>query len=130
MLITFGGISLISLLGLDFMIPLILIPAWFFSFFESHHFRKQMEQGLVLKDQDIFDHQIYDYTPLLKNRRLIGATITIIGILSLMHELDGSEFMIHLFRNWNYYVMVRNSIVPLCLILAGVYMIVKAKKEA
>lgn len=45
MILTFGGVSLISFIGLDFLIPLVLIPAWFFSFFESYHLRRQMEKG-------------------------------------------------------------------------------------
>lgn len=133
MILTFGGVSLIDFLDLDFIIPLLLIPTWFFSFFESYHLKSQMEQGLNLKDQDLFDRQIFDYTPLLKNRRLIGGLITFIGILSLIHELDRSEILVRFFpllRHWNYYSLIKNSLVPLCLILAGIYLIVKAKKEA
>lgn len=131
MLLTFGGMFFISFLGLDFMIPLILLPTWFFSFFESYYLRRQLEQGQTLKDQDLFDCQIFDYTPLLKNRRLIGAIITVIGLLSLIQTLDESGYVTRFFKDWDYYYhMVRISIVPICLILAGVYLIVKASKKA
>ena len=130
MIITFGGASLISFIGLDFLIPLILIPAWFFSFFESHHLRRQMEQGQALSDQDLFDRRLFDYTPLLKNRRLIGFVITVIGIFSLMHEMDRYSILNRLFRDWNYYYMFRGSLIPLCLILGGIYLIVKAKRTS
>lgn len=126
MIITFGGISLISFMGLDFLIPLILIPTWFFSFFESHHLRKQMEQDLIVSDQDLFDRQLFDYTPLLKNRRLIGSSIIVVGILSLIREIDGNFNLGRLFGN--YYYLIRGSLIPLCLILVGIYLIVKAKQ--
>lgn len=128
MIITIGGASLISFIGLDFLIPLVLIPAWFFSFFESYHLRRQLEKGQVIIDRDIFDRQIFDYTPLLKNRRLIGSTIVVIGIFSLIHKLDQYSFLNRLFGSWNYYNLIRGSLIPLCLILAGIYLIAKAKQ--
>ena len=128
MIITFGGTSLISFMGLDFLIPLVLIPAWFFSFFESYHLRRQQEKGQVLNDTDLFDRQLFDYTPLLKNRRLIGSTIIVVGIFSLLHELERYSFLDRLFRNWNYYYLLRGSIIPLCFILGGIYLIAKAKQ--
>lgn len=131
MIITIGGASLFSFIGLDFLIPLVLIPAWFFSFFESHHLRRQMGQGQALYDQDLFDRRLFDYTPLLKNRRLIGFIITVIGILSLMREMDRNSSIINrLFGNWNYYSFFRSSLIPLCLIIGGIYLIVKAKQPS
>lgn len=127
MIITFGGTSLISFMSLDFLIPLVLIPAWFFSFFESYHLKRQQEKGQVINDSDLFDRQLFDYTPLLKNRRLIGSTIIVVGIFSLLNELDHS-FLFHLFEDWNYYNLIRGSLIPLCLILGGIYLIAKAKQ--
>lgn len=129
MIITFGGASLLSFIGLDFMIPLVLIPAWFFSFFESHHLRRQMEQGQRVSDQDLFDRRLFDYTPLLRNRRLIGFIVTIIGILSLMHEIDRYSILDRLFGGY-YYNMFRGGLIPLCFILGGIYLIVKAKQTS
>ncbi|EGW39397.1 B-box zinc finger protein [Desulfosporosinus sp. OT] len=125
MLVTFGGASLISFMGLDFLIPLVLIPTWFFSFFESYHLKNQLDKGQRISDQDLFAHQLLDYTPLLKNRRLIGSVITVIGLISLIHELDRSSFINRLFGN--YYYLLRGSLVPLCLIMGGIYLIIKAK---
>jgi len=126
MIITFGGIALINFIGLDFFIPFIVIPAWFFSFFESHYLRRQAEKGQCINDQDLFDRQLFDYTPLLKNSRLIGSSIVVIGVLSLMRELDHSRVLDRLFGD--YFYILRGSFVPLCLILGGIYLIVKATR--
>ncbi len=129
MIITFGVITLSSYIGLEFLIPLIVIPAWFFSFFESYHLRRQMEQGQTINDQDLFDLQLFDYTPLLKNRRLIGSTITVIGVLSLMRVFENYSILDRLFGSLNYYYVIKGSLIPLCLILGGIYLIVKAKQQ-
>lgn len=126
MLLTFGGISLISFMGLDFLIPLVLIPTWFFSFFESYHLRNQLEKGQIPNDLDLISHQVLDYSTLLKNRRLVGAAICAIGFLSLMRELDRSSLLDRLFGN--HYYLLRGSLFPLCLILGGIYLIIKAKR--
>jgi len=127
MIIAFGGVSLISFIGLDFLIPLLLIPAWFFSFFESHHLRRQLEKGQVICDGDLFDRQLFDYTPLLKNRRLIGLSIIVVGVFSLMHELE--RYLSSLLGNWNrYYYLLKDSLIPLALIVGGIYLISKAKQ--
>lgn len=126
MIITFGGIALINFIGLDFLIPFIVIPTWFFSFFEGHHLRKQVEKGQAINDQDLFDRQLFDYTPLLKNRRIIGFSIVIVGLLSLMHELDQSKVLDRLFGGQFY--LIRGSFIPLCLILGGIYLTVKATR--
>lgn len=128
MIVTFGGVTLINFIGLDFLIPFILIPAWFFSFFESHHLRRRIENGQFIQDQDLFDRKLFDYTPLLKNRRIIGSTILIIGLLSLIQHLDRYSFLRQLIGDWDYYYILRGSIVPLLLIISGIYLVVKATR--
>ncbi|MHB8126766.1 MAG: B-box zinc finger protein [Desulfitobacteriaceae bacterium] len=127
LLITFGVISLSSYINLDFIIPMVLVPTWFFSFFESYKFKRQTEKGLELNDQDLFDRQIFDYTPLLKNRRLIGSTILVIGILGLMRMIERSYKLVSMFGD--YYYVIKDSIIPLCLILGGIYLIIKATQK-
>lgn len=128
MIITFGGIALINFIGLDFLIPFIILPAWFFSFFESHHLRRQAEKGQAIVDQDLFNHQMFDYTPQLKNPRLIGYTIIVIGILGLLRHVDRYSFLPRLIGNWDYYNLLRGSFIPFLLILGGIYLIVKAAR--
>ncbi len=132
MLIPFGAIFIVEFINLESLIPLILIPTWFFSFFESHNFKKLLEKGQALNDQDIFNRQLFDYTPLLKNHRLIGIVLTVIGVLGLLSNIQSSNLFYMLFGdNWSYnnaYNAVRKSIIPLFLILCGIYLIKKAKQ--
>lgn len=128
MVISFGVISLTSYIGLEFLIPIVVIPMWLFSFFESHHLKKQLKKDQTLSDRDLFDRQLFDYTPLLKNRRLIGTITIVIGILSLSRVIEKYSFLDRLLGN--YYYFLKSSIIPLCLILGGIYLIVKAKQNS
>lgn len=127
MIIAFGGFTLINFIGLDFLIPFVVIPVWFFSFFESHHLRKQVEKGQTISDQELFDRKLLDYTPLLKNRRLIGSCVIVVGILSLLRELDHSRVLDRLFGD--YFYLIRGSFIPICLILGGIYLIIQAARS-
>jgi hypothetical protein len=129
MFLALGVIIIPDYIGLNFFIPLILIPVWFFSFFESNSLRKQISKGLPIHDKDLFNHQLFDYTPILKNRRIIGGIITIFGFLSLMHVMERYSAFDLLFQNWNYYYMIKSSLIPSSLILAGIYLIIIAKPK-
>ncbi|MDQ7096409.1 hypothetical protein REC12_22700 [Desulfosporosinus sp. PR] len=128
MIIPLGMIFVSDFIGLDSLIPLVLIPVWFFSFFESYNLKKQQLQGLSLNDQDLFNHQLFDYTLLLKNRRSIGVIVIVIGFLSLSHVMERYSILARLLGNWTYYYVLRGSFLPLCLILGGIYLIIKAKQ--
>ncbi|WP_407312841.1 B-box zinc finger protein [Desulfosporosinus sp. SB140] len=130
MVIPLGVICVSDYIGLNVLIPLVLIPTWFFSFFESHNLKKQQLKGLSLSDEDLFNRQLFDYTLLLKNRRIIGVIVIVIGCLSLSHVMERYSIFVRLFGNWNNYYMLRSSFVPFCLILGGIYLIIKAKQPA
>jgi hypothetical protein len=127
MLITFGVLSFTSYLGLEFLIPMVVIPTWFFSFFEGYHLRREMNKGQAISDQDLFNRQLFDYTPILKNTRVIGSVIIVIGILGLLRTLESSAVVLRIFHG--YYYLIKDSFVPLLLIAGGVYLLLKAKQK-
>ena len=127
MIVTLGGATLVSFMGLDSLIPLVLIPAWFFSFFESHHLRRQLEKGQIVSDDDLFNQQKFNITPLLKNYRLIGSTIIVLGLFGLIRQLERYSLFDHFWGNW-YSGLIKSSFIPFCLILGGIYLIAKTRK--
>lgn len=127
MLLFFGFISIASYLGTDFLIPFVIVPTCFFSFFESYHLRKRIDQGEPLPDQDLFDLKLLSDSPLLKSRRLIGMIILIMGVLALLNTLNCNGLMYRLLGPYEY--IIRQSLIPLLLIIGGIYLILKAKKR-
>lgn len=129
MILALGVIVIATYIDLELFIPLILIPTWFFSFFESHSLKRRRAEGQLLLDQDLFEQQMFDYSLLFKNRRILGIIITVLGFLSLLQIIERSDFVRLLFRNWSYYYMFKSSLIPILLILSGIYLIVKARQS-
>lgn len=130
MLIVFGTIFLAGMINLTALIPVVIIPAWFFSFFESHHLRRQMEQGQLLEDRGFYASQVFDYSFLLKKNRLLGGILLVLGFLGFMQVLESNLIYRLPGELQRYYYLLRDSIVPLGLILAGIYLIRKGKQPA
>ncbi len=124
MVIAFGVISLARYINLAFLMPVILIPTWFFSFFESHNLKRQFWQGQALRDEDIFDQSLLKHSPLLKNRRVIGILIIVLGILGLAQVVEPYT-VVWLGKD---YFMIKDSMIPVLLIASGIYLVIKAKQ--
>ncbi|MGC7872941.1 hypothetical protein ACPUYX_15620 [Desulfosporosinus sp. SYSU MS00001] len=129
MILALGVCVIADYINLDFFIPLIVIPTWFFSFFESHSLKRRMTEGQLLCDHDLFEQQMFDYSLLFKNRRILGIIITVLGFLSLLRVIENSYLVRLLFRNWDYYYMLKSCLIPILLILSGIYLIVKARQN-
>ena len=127
MLIVFGTIALASFINLDLLIPVAVIPTWFFSFFESHNLNKQLWQGQPLCDKDIFNQSLFGDFSMLKNPRIVGISIIVVGVLGLLQVVGRSSEVIMFFGK--YYYMVRSSLMPVLLILSGIYLLTKAKQS-
>ena len=127
MLIVFGIIFLAGTIHVDSLIPLVIIPTWFFSLFESHNFRKQTEKGQTVADQGIFNLQLFDRTLILKKNRLIGGIIIVLGLIGFSRVIESHLIFSLPGGLRNYYFLFRDSIIPLGFILGGIYLISKAK---
>lgn len=90
-LITFFGLIAFSTItyGMDgILVPLIMI-IWFYSAFDSYHYRKLKAGGEKISDKPIFGENGFsgfrDF--LIKHRILFGAIIIILGIYMLLRQV-------------------------------------------
>jgi TM2 domain-containing membrane protein YozV len=121
----FGFISaivLFSYLNTEGMMLLIIIPTWFFSFFDSYAIRRRIRKG-----EEVGDTVIFDYDILIGNKRIVGMAMLLLGILGVVNAFEHSVIQ-HIFGG-NLYWSIKRSIMPIALIGAGVYMLSKSKKE-
>lgn len=121
----FGFIAamvLFSYINTESMIPLVIIPTWFFSFFDSYAIRRRLRRGEIVEDETIFDYRI-----LMENKKAVGIVILVLGILGVVNAFEHSV-MQYLFDSQLYWA-IKRSIVPAALIFAGVMIITKSKKE-
>lgn len=113
---------LFSYLNTESMILLIIIPTWFFSFFDSYAMRRRIRKG-----EEVEDDVIFDYNILIENKRIVGMVMLFLGILGVVNAFGRSVFQ--LVFGGDLYWSIRRSIMPFALIGAGVYMLSKSKKE-
>ena len=121
----FGFISaivLFSYLNTEGMMLLVIIPTWFFSFFDSYAIRRRIRKG-----EEVGDTVIFDYDILIGNKRIVGMAMLLLGILGVVNAFEHSVIQ-HIFGG-NLYWSIKRSIMPIALIGAGVYMLSKSKKE-
>lgn len=121
----FGFISaivLFSYLNTESMILLIIIPIWFFSFFDSYAIRRRINKGEEVEDSVIIDYNIF-----IENKRAVGMAMLFLGIFGVINALRYS--VIRNILGGDLYWSIRRSVMPVALIGAGVYMLSKSKKK-
>ena len=125
---------LFSFIGLDGLTSVILIPLWFYLFFDTFNIARKLDKGEFVNDSDfIFSkyHHLNNKENLsdgtIRNMRersglIVGWALVIIGILSIINKL---------FPNNVIYNFIRQSIgtyfVPVLFVFVGVYLLVKKK---
>lgn len=120
-----GAFFILGYARFESLIPLLVIPIWFYSFFDGYHTRKKIENGEPQEDNSNFD-----FSFLLQNKKYLGIGLIVFGLLGLLNSLEYS--FVHFLRVLhlsNIYDIVRGSIFPVILIFIGFIMMRKAKKE-
>ncbi|WP_434509560.1 B-box zinc finger protein [Desulfitobacterium sp. AusDCA] len=130
MIIVFGIIFLADMIGLNSLIPLVIIPTWFFSFFESHNLRKQIEKGQTINDQGFLDPRLFDRTLILRKNRLTGGIIIVLGLLGFSRVIESHLIFILPNGLGNYYFFFKDSVISVGLIICGIYLIKKTKPSS
>lgn len=120
-----AAIILFSYINTESMI-LLIIPIWFFSFFESYAIRRRLRSGEAVEDNEIFDYRI-----LVANKKIIGIVMLVLGFIGITNAL-GNSIIRYMFDGQLFWT-VKRSLVPIVLVLAGAYILMKSKnteKEA
>jgi hypothetical protein len=116
-----GAIVLFSYVNVESMIPLIIIPAWFFAFFDSYAIRRRLRNGEAVEDVTVFEYDV-----ILRNKKALGITMLVLGIMGVVNAFEHSV-IINLLGGKMYWA-VRRSIVPIALVVSGVYVLNRSKK--
>lgn len=128
LMVTFiAGIVLFSYINLDSWMPLIIVPTWFFSFFDAYHNRRAKRRGETVEDAPV-----YDYDILGGNKKYLGTALLVLGIIGLINAWTINGGMLgkilgidlHSF-SW----LLQRSIFPITLIAIGVMIVRKARAD-
>lgn len=116
-----GSMVLFSYINTESMIILIVIPLWFFSFFDGYAIRRRLRMGEMVEDEAILEYDTF-----FRNKKAVGIVMLVLGILGVANAFEYSVIR-DLFGGRLYWA-VKRSIVPVALILTGVYVLGKSKK--
>lgn len=123
MITFFAAGVLFGYVNFESFIPLVLIPTWFFSFFDSYAIRRKLRNGEVVEDT-----QVYDYNIFFRYKRYVGIGMVVLGIFGITNEL-GYSIVRHLFGWWDeLYWAIKRSIIPFVMVMTGVYILSKSRK--
>ena len=136
MLIFFLIEPLFSFIGLGGLTSVILIPLWFYLFFDTFNIAHRIDRGENVRDTDFIFSQynnlnnsenLNNYT--IKNMKdksgfVVGCALVLIGVLSIINKL---------FPNNSIYYFIKQSIgtyfVPVLFIFVGGYLLVKSREK-
>lgn len=120
-----AAIVVVSYVNIEALIPLIVIPSWFFSFFDSYYIRRRLRNSELVEDT-----LVYDYSLVFKYRKYVGLGMLVLGIIGFTNALDywNSE-QIFGRQISSIYWSFKRSLVPLMLILIGVGILKRSKKN-
>lgn len=123
LMITFiASIVVSGYANIETLVLLVMIPTWFFSFFDSYAIRRKLRNGEVVEDE-----QVYDYSIIFRNKSYVGIAMLILGLMGLTNSLGYSVFG-RMFGWGDFYWTIKRSIIPFALVAAGVYVLSKSRK--
>ena len=124
MVTTFGAFVLLIYFNTEQLIAVVCLPFWFFSFFDGYNIKKERAGGNTVEDEEVYSYHLF-----LKNKRLLGVGLLILGLLGFVNTLP-SNMLASVFGigTESFYWILRRSMIPLFLIIFGSYLLAKSKK--
>lgn len=116
------------LYSVDGVLVLLNFIIWFYSFFDSQHIRKAINEGEVLDDTLIWDINIQGI-----NYKHVGIGLIVVGGLAILNNgfYRLSDYINTHFSNdfYQLFRFIRQSSFPVLLIIIGVFLLKKAKVQ-
>ncbi|ADL53442.1 hypothetical protein [Clostridium cellulovorans] len=117
----FGIFSISQYIQLDVLILPLLIPIWFYNFFDTFNVKNAMERGIFVDDNyRIIQRNSSELSMSKINNKIIGIALIIIGALAVVNKVWDMLFSFRIIQHYHMiYSAVRQLIVPVILIVIG-----------
>lgn len=116
-----ASIVLFSYANTEGLIAMVVVPAWFFCFFDSYAIRRRLRRGEFVEDVTVFDYKV-----LIEYKKVVGAIMLVIGILGVVNSFE--HWMLEGIFGGQLYWSLKRSIVPVALVMAGVFVLTRSKR--
>lgn len=118
------------LIGIGFLDHIILVPFWFYTFFDTFNIAGKINRGEQVSDSEFifekYNWGTFNINNPSRDRRfflLLAWTLIFFGVLAIVNRiLDGSSFYYLVLSSINAYFF------PALLILAGLYLLMKESR--
>lgn len=120
MLTFIAGITILAYASMESFMALIIIPTWFYSFFDSYYVRKRIRNG-----ENVEDTEAFSYSILTENKLYVGIALVLLGVISLANTFQYAGWYGPQVRA--IYYAVRRSLVPLVFIVIGAVVLLKSR---
>lgn len=122
MLTFIGGIVIVSYSNVESFLPLVIIPTWFFSFFDAYNARKK-----VLAGEMVEDIEAYNYEFIINNKKILGVALVVFGFMGLLNAIDRTFYIFGL-RFDDFYWVIKRAVIPFVFVISGLLLLSKLKK--
>jgi TM2 domain-containing membrane protein YozV len=99
--------------------PLVILVAWFYSFFDVYHLKKKIANGEIITDKNILDFKV--------KRSYVAYGLIILGGIILFNEVLGHFYFTTL--SYGERKLIRSFVVSTILIVIGVILLKRVKKS-
>lgn len=121
----------LRLLGIGFLSFIVRLPIWFYTFFDTFRVARKMDRGEIVEDSEFIYKKYengtvsaqYDFNKMGKNLWVtIAWALIILGSIAILDKVFRPYEIYSLIKNY-----ISNLLLPVILVLAGVYMLFKNK---
>lgn len=133
-LLGFGFITLLGdFLHLGVLVPALLIPFWFYTFFDTFNVKTRLDHGEYIEDKFILldDPSNFKISFNKLNLRVVGTIFVVIGFFSVFNLIINdiaTYFSLNIDLHRLYYT-IRSYFVPILFIGFGLYLLRKNKSS-
>jgi len=115
--------TILSYVGISFIIPVFFIPFWLYTFFNTYQLAHKFDRGEILKDESIFTNSNIGFGLGKDNDngffKIIAWALIIVGILAIINKI---------FVDFQILYVLRSYIAPVLFIIIGLYLLLRRKK--
>lgn len=127
----------LDIIGLDFLSPVIRIPFWLYTFFDTYNVARRMDNGEVIMDSDFVLKRYIDYGSYSENDGnksifnarinkkgwlILGWSLVILGLLSVVNRLYLNSDIYRIFRS-----NISQYFFPAVFIFVGCFLLFKRR---
>lgn len=131
LLLFFGIFAIVGYIQLDTLVMVLLIPIWFYNFFDTFNVKNAIERGVLVDDNFRIIHR--DSSELninMINNKMVGIGLIVIGALAIINKVSDILFSFRFGHQFYIvYSLIRQLMIPVLFIIIGLVLMGRTKNN-